>query len=291
MRAGFSVSVNCTRSPAAKSAGPCFVSNRTSAPGQLAAVAPHLAQLGVQRVHVAVGVGEHEPRGVGLGRGVALPGRDQGRARVRLVVGPGDRAGLVERRHGLAEPALGQVARRLRAASPTRWRVISVISAAPCRWRSSVNSPPRSMLASWRSSPARITFAPARRASASSSPVTRLSSIAASSTITTVRRSQLRPPVLQPEQLGVHRAGLGEPVRLQVLRHGVGRCQADHPPARPLVRVADRREGIALPGPGAALDDLQPAGGDRMIERATLIRPQACATPRPRRSPPPAAPA
>jgi hypothetical protein len=38
------------------------------------------------------------------------------------------------------------------------------------------------MLASWRSSPARISFAPDLRASASSSPVMRASSIAASST-------------------------------------------------------------------------------------------------------------
>ena len=118
MRAGFSVSVNCTRSPGAEVRRPVLRLEPHIPAAQLAAVAPHLAQLGIQRVHVAVGVGEHEARGVGLGRGVALPGGDQGGARVHVVVGPGDRAGLVERRHGLAEPALGQVARRLAAASP-----------------------------------------------------------------------------------------------------------------------------------------------------------------------------
>ena len=37
----------------------------------------------------------------------------QGRARLRLVLGPGDRPGLVERRHRRGKPPLGQVARRL----------------------------------------------------------------------------------------------------------------------------------------------------------------------------------
>ncbi len=54
------------------------------------------------------------------------------------------------------------------------------------------------MLASCRSSPLSTTLAPARLASASSSPVTRLSSIAASSTTSTVRRSQLTRPFLIP---------------------------------------------------------------------------------------------
>ena len=81
--------------------------------GQRTLRAPHLAQLGIERVHVAVGVGEHEPLGVGRGRGVARPGRDQGLARIHLVVGPGDRPGPVERGHGLGEPSLRQVVRRL----------------------------------------------------------------------------------------------------------------------------------------------------------------------------------
>ena len=77
----------------------------------------------------------------------------------------------------------------------------------------------------------------------------------------------------------MRRAGLGKPVRLQVLRHGVGRRQADHPPARLLVRVADRLQDVALPGPCPALDDLQPAGADRVVERLALIRAQCRATP------------
>ncbi len=96
--------------------------------------------------------------------------------------------------------------------------------------------------------------------------------------MTTVLRSQLRPSVLQPEQLGVRRAGIGEAVRLQVLRHGIGWRQADDMPTRPLVRVADRLQGVALAGAGAALDDLQPAAGNRMVEGEALIGPQCSAT-------------
>jgi aminoglycoside phosphotransferase (APT) family kinase protein len=83
------------------------------APGQLALVPPHLAQLGVERVHVAVGVGKHEPA---LSRplvGIPLPRRHKRAARLVLPIGPGDRPGLVERPHGLAKPALGQIARGL----------------------------------------------------------------------------------------------------------------------------------------------------------------------------------
>jgi hypothetical protein len=62
--------------------------------------------------NVAVGVGEHETHGVGLGRRVLLPGRDQGLAGVRLLLRPGDHPGLVECRHGTGESTRGQVARR-----------------------------------------------------------------------------------------------------------------------------------------------------------------------------------
>ena len=78
----------------------------------------------------------------------------------------------------------------------TFWRVTSVIATDPCRCLSSAKRPPRSIEASWRSSPARINFASARFASANSSPMTRLSSMAASSTITTVPRLQVVSPFL-----------------------------------------------------------------------------------------------
>ena len=80
--------------------------------------------------------------------------------------------------------------------------------------------------------------------------------------------------VLQREQRRVHRARLGEAVLGEVLCHGVGRRQADHPPAVVRVRVADRRERVALAGAGAALDERQAATGQRMVERRLLIRPQ-----------------
>ena len=69
------------------------------------------------------------------------------------------------------------------------------------------------------------------------------------------------------------RRGFGEALGLQVLRHGIGRCQADHPQSRPLVRRAHRLQDVALPRPCPALDDLQPTTADRMIERLALIRP------------------
>ena len=62
----------------------------------------------------------------------------------------------------------------------------------------------------------------------------------------------LRPPVLQREQRRVHRARLSETVCLQVLRHSIGRRQADRPLPAEAVRVADRRKGKTLAGAGAA---------------------------------------
>ena len=83
-----------------------------------------------------------------------------------------------------------------------------------------------------------------------------------------------RAPALQREQRRVHRAGLGEAVLGEVLRHRVGRRQADHPPPVARVRVADRREGKTLAGAGAALDQRQAGPGHGMIECRLLIRPQ-----------------
>ena len=51
-------------------------------------------------------------------------------------------------------------------------------------------------------------------------------------------------PVLQPEELGMHCAGLGEPIGAQVLRHGIGRRQTNHAPAGQFVRVADGLQGV-----------------------------------------------
>ena len=80
--------------------------------------------------------------------------------------------------------------------------------------------------------------------------------------------------VLQPEQLGMHRAGFGEPVCLEVLRDGVGRRQADDAPPVQRVRVTDRREDKTLAGTGATLDECQVAGTDRVLERRLLIGPK-----------------
>jgi hypothetical protein len=41
------------------------------------------------------------------------------------------------------------------------------------------------------------------------------------------------------------------------------------------MRAANGLQGVALPRPGAALDELQSPGSNRMIESPLLIRPQA----------------
>jgi hypothetical protein len=67
------------------------------------------------------------------------------------------------------------------------------------------------------------------------------------------------------------RAGLGEPVRLQVLRDGVRRGQSDDTvPGRP-VRLPHGGKGKTLARAGPALDQLQPAGRDRVLECGALV--------------------
>ena len=65
-----------------------------------------------------------------------------------------------------------------------------------------------------------------------------------------------RAAVLEREQGGVDGASIAEPVRLQVLRHGVGRGQSHDAVARRLVRLAYRRQCVALARAGPALDQL-----------------------------------
>ena len=108
-----SVSVNCTRSPTAKSAGPCFVANRTSGPASSPRSPPDLAQVYVQLRDLGIRVGKHEPACLGVGRRVRGPARHQRGPRRVLIRCPGDRAVAVERRDRRIEPALGQIARRL----------------------------------------------------------------------------------------------------------------------------------------------------------------------------------
>jgi hypothetical protein len=62
----------------------------------------------------------------------------------------------------------------------------------------------------------------------------------------------LRAAVLQPEELGVHRARLGETVCLEILRNRVGRRQSDHAASIQRVRVADRSQDKTLASAGTA---------------------------------------
>jgi hypothetical protein len=78
--------------------------------------------------------------------------------------------------------------------------------------------------------------------------------------------------VLQPEQLGMNRRGPLEPVMAEILSHGVRRRQADHLIASRIMRLPDRAARETLAGPGAALDDLQPARSRGVLERRALVR-------------------
>jgi len=141
-----------------------------------------LAQLRVEPVHLSIRVGEHEPAGVRVACTVRVPALDQrGPGRV-LVRRPRHRPVAVERLYGRVEPSLGQIARGLALRIRTLPRHfgdlgrpvrLAQLDEQPARWR--------------RAGDPRTTLAPLARASASSSPVTRLSSIAASSTISAVR--------------------------------------------------------------------------------------------------------
>jgi len=73
------------------------------------------------RIHVSVGVGEHEPPRVGLRCCVLRPGRHQGFAGLLLALGPGDRpwpsnaaTSNADLGRAVALPHLGATARRVR---------------------------------------------------------------------------------------------------------------------------------------------------------------------------------
>ena len=108
-----SVSVNCTRSPTAKSASTVLRLEPHIRAAQLAALAPHLPQLGVDLRHVGVGIGEHEPARLRVGQRVAFQRATSAARAASPIRGPGDRAVPVIRGDGGVEPALGQVACRL----------------------------------------------------------------------------------------------------------------------------------------------------------------------------------
>ena len=75
-----------------------------------------------------------------------------------------------------------------------------------------------------------------------------------------------------PEQLGMDRAGAREAaLAAQILRDRVRRGEPDHLLPAPLVRLADRGEREALSRAGAALDDLEPALPDCVLEGRALI--------------------
>ena len=160
----------------------------------------------------------------------------------------------------------------------TFWRVTSVIATDPCRCLSSAKRPPRSIEASWRSSPARINFASARFASGK-----QLAHDAA------VEHGRLvhdhdgatapgGQPVLDAEQLGMDRTGAREAaLAAQILRDRVRRGEPNHFMPAPLMRLADRGEREALSRAGAPLDDLEAARPDRMLEGGELIRAQRTA--------------
>ena len=201
------MSVNCTRSPIAKSAAPVL------------RLEPHVRAAPARRDRAAPGAARRSARPrrgwcrrtrTALASGSAAVSRVQAATRAARASAWSCVQVIAPARSNAATASANRPSARSRAAwrcQSVRWRVTSVISAAPWRCRSSVNSPPRSMLASWRSSPARITLAPARRASANSfAGDARYPASPPRPPSRRCARSQLVAPVLQPEQRRVHRA-------------------------------------------------------------------------------------
>ena len=130
--------------------------------------------------------------------------------------------------------------------------------AAPCFCLNVSKVPPRSMLASCASSPARISFAPACRAALASLPSVSVEIIAASSTTRTVSRVQARAALLERDKFAGNRcsACLNPSPRIC--------CTTSFVHARPitflpvgLVHGAGRFERVALAGSGLAPKDRQ----------------------------------
>ena len=112
------------------------------------------------------------------------------------------------------------------SASLTRCTSFKV--AAPWVCRNVSNMPPRSMLESCLSSPARMSFAPASRAAAATRASSFVEIIAASSTIKTVSRVPARPAFLKRVQFAGEGVRLLEAVAAHLLRYVVRPGQAAH---------------------------------------------------------------
>jgi hypothetical protein len=203
---------------------------------EFAALAPHPAQFGMQHVDIAVGVGEHKARCGRLHCRVQLPGPYESRPSRFLVFGPGDRPGLVVGRNGFSEPPLSEIARHLSLPVHLLTRHLGDFGRTVT-------------LLQFGEQPAAL--------NAGELPViagedhlgaglARHSQQLAGDAIVQHRCLvedddsacvPARAAVLQSEQLGVHCACLGEPVRFQVLRHGIRRRQSDRPMPGQLMRV------------------------------------------------------
>ena len=211
---------------------------------------------------------------MGVRRGVRRPARDQGGPSRLLVRRPRHRPVVVERLHHRVEPALGQVARRL------------PLPAHPLpRHLGDLGRPVRLAQLGEQPAPLDAGELPVVAGKDHLGPgAPGLGQQLAGHAAVQHRRlvhhqhGPKIPPgaatVLDPEQRRVDRARLREPVRLQVLRYGVGRGQANHPVAGPLVRVPHGGQRVALPRAGPAFHQLQPAIRDRVLERGALVVPQ-----------------
>ena len=222
---------------------------------QLAALAPHLAQLRVDPRHVCVGVREHKPARHRVRQRVGLPAFHQRRPRGLAVSGPDDRAVPVVGRHRTVEPALGQIARGLALPVHLLPRHLGDLGRAV-------------LLAQLGEQSAALDAGKlpvvAGKNHLGPCPL-RLGQHLAGHPAVQHRRLvdhhdgapvPARAAVLDPEQSRMHRARLDEAVRLQVLGHGVRGGQSHDTVASGLVCRAHRRQCVALARAGPALDQL-----------------------------------
>ena len=234
--------------------------------GKLPAFPPRRAQIFVERVHVLVGVGEHEARRLRVARRVLSPPLHQRRSRLVLLLGPHNRAVLRKGGHGLDKIPLGQIARRLPLPIDFLPRHLGDFGRAV-------------PLLQLRKQPAafdrrQLTIVARENELGPAAP--RLDQKLARYARIQHRRLvddddgalvPNRPAVLEAEQFGMHGRGARKTVGLQILGDAVGRREADDAAPLLVMRVANGGKRKALAGAGAPLDDFEPALGRRVVER------------------------
>src|SRR4051812_49292766 len=216
-------------------------------------------ELGIEAVDILVRVGEHETRFLRLLRRVVAPSSDKHFARFVLFGRPGDRLLASKRAQGVLEAPLCKIACRLPLP----------IDLLACNLSDRDGSVPLSQLGKEAAALDRGKLAVVAGKNHFRLGAFRLSEKLAHDAA--VEHGRLvhdhdgatapgGQPVLDPEQLGMDRAGAREAaLAAQILRDRVRRGEPNHLMPAPLMRLADSGEREALSRAGAALDNLETA--------------------------------